>query len=356
MRIALTVDPEIEVPPPHYGGIERIVDVLARGLAERGHEVTLFAHALSTCPVPRIGWTGPSSTRPLDTLRNAAVLARRVATGRYDIVNSFSRLAYLAPILPLPIPKLMSYHREISPRTTGLAHRLARGTLEFSAIAQHMIARQPLSGRWHLVPNGVQLHAYHCRATVPADAPLAFLGRIEEIKGAHIAIEVAQRTGRGLILAGNVPPQHRPWFEARIAPHLDGDRIRYVGPVDDAQKNALLGGASALLMPVTWEEPFGLVMIEAMASGTPVVGLRRGGVPEIIADGETGFVVDTVAEMVTAVERIPGISRLVCRDRVERLYSDRALTERCLAIYAEVIARVRGEAGARAAKRPVRAT
>jgi glycosyltransferase involved in cell wall biosynthesis len=355
VRIALAVDPEIPVPPPHYGGIERIVDALAHGLAERGHEVTLLAHGGSTCPVPRIGWPGQSSASQVDTLRNAATLARHVARGRFDIVNSFSRLAYLGPILPLPIPKLMSYHREISPRTTRLAHAMARGTLEFSAIGQHLIDRQPLAGTWHLVPNGVPLGTYACRTAVSDEAPLVFLGRIEAIKGAHVAIAVAQHTGRRLVLAGNVPPEHRAWFGTSVAPHLDGDRIRYVGPVDDGQKSDLLGSAWALLMPVSWEEPFGLVMIEAMACGTPVIGFRRGGVPEVVTDGETGFVVDTAAEMAAAVGRIPGISRAACRARVERLYSERALTERCLAVYSEVIARVRGKAAAIAASRPQRA-
>jgi glycosyltransferase involved in cell wall biosynthesis len=270
-------------------------------------------------------------------------------------VNSFSRLAYLVPILPLPVPKLMSYHREISLRTTQLAHKRSRGTLEFTAIAQHLIAQRPLPGYWHHMPNGLVLSAYEYCSVVPPDAPLVFLGRVEEIKGAHLAIEVAQRTGCKLILAGNVPPEHGSWFEARIAPHLDGHRIRYAGPVDDAQKSALLGGAGALLMPVLWEEPFGLVMIEAMACGTPVVGLRRGGVPEVVADGETGFVVDTAAEMAAAVARLPAISRAACRARVERLYSDRTATDRCLEIYAELIRRVRGGEGAGLRGEPLRA-
>jgi glycosyltransferase involved in cell wall biosynthesis len=122
--------------------------------------------------------------------------------------------------------------------------------------------------------------------------------------------------------------------------------VRYVGPVDDAQKSALLGGASALLMPILWEEPFGLVMAEAMACGTPVIGFRRGAVPEVVADGDTGFVVDTVEEMASAVARLPAVSRAACRARVEGLYSDAALTECNVGIYAQVIARVRGETGA----------
>ena len=320
--------------------------MLARGLADRGHDVTLFAHPHSTCPVPRVAWGGRNSRTHFDTLRNAATLARHVAAGRTDIVHSFSRIAYLVPILPLPIPKLMSYHRAICPRTTSLAHRLSRGTLEFSAISRHMIDRSPLAGRWHLTPNGVPLHAYAYRATVAPDAPLIFLGRIEEIKGAHLAIEAARRAGRRLILAGNVPPEHRPWFETQVAPHIDGDRVRYLGPVDDAQKSAYLGGACALLMPILWEEPFGLVMAEAMACGTPVIGFGRGGVPEVVVHGETGFVVDTVEAMATAVGRLPVLSRAVCRARVERLYSDTALTECHLGVYAQLIARVRREAGA----------
>jgi glycosyltransferase involved in cell wall biosynthesis len=347
MRIALTVDPEIPIPPVHYGGIERIVDMLARTLAERGHDVTLFAHPRSTCPVRRVAWKGQSSASLRDTLRNAATLARRVALDRYDVVNSFSRLAYLAPILPLAVPKLMSYQREISSRTTGLAHRLARGTLEFSAISCNMMKRLRLPGRWHLVPNGVHLGTYAFSATVPPDAPLVFLGRVEEIKGAHFAIEAARRAGRRLILAGNVPQDHRTWFEAHIAPHLDNVRMRYVGNVDDAEKNALLGTAAALLMPVLWEEPFGLVMAEAMACGTPVIGFRRGSVPEVVADGATGFVVDTVEEMAAAVARLPVLSRAACRARVETLYSDQVITEGYLKIYAELSARVRGAARAR---------
>jgi glycosyltransferase involved in cell wall biosynthesis len=345
LRIALTADPELPVPPRHYGGIERIVDMLARGLSERGHSVTLFAHPESACPVPRVPWPGRSSRAALDTARNMATLARHVAAGGVDIVHSFARIAYFGPLLPFPIPKLMSYQRAISFRTTGLAHRLARGTLEFTAISRSMIEGTGLPGRWHLVPNGVSPAAYPFRAAVPADAPLVFLGRVEAIKGPHLAIAAARLAGRRLVVAGNVPDEHRPWFEATIAPHIDGDRVRYQGPVDDAQKGALLADAAALLMPVAWDEPFGIVMAEAMACGTPVIGLNRGAVPEVIADGITGFVVETVAEMAAAVARLPAIARAACRARVERLYSDTAIVEGYLQLYAELTGRVRGAAG-----------
>ncbi len=339
MRIALTADPELPVPPVHYGGIERVVDMLARNLAGRGHDVTLFASRESSCPVPSVGWPGRSSGSKLATVRNAATLARHVVARRFDIVHSFSRLAYLAPILPFEIPKLMSYQREISPRTTRIAHRLSRGSLEFSAVSRRMTEATQLAGRWHHVPNGVSLDAYAFRARVGPDAPLMFLGRIEEIKGPHLAIEVARRTGLKLVLAGNVPDAHRPWFDARVAPLIDGVRIRYVGPVDDARKNELLGQSRALLMPILWEEPFGIVMIEAMACGTPVIGLRRGAVPEVVEPDLTGFVVDTLDELVAATKSVHRIDRAACRARVERLYSDVAVTDGYLGVYSQMTSR-----------------
>ncbi len=341
MRLALTVDPEIEVPPIHYGGIERIADMLARNLQKSGHEVTLFANPRSACPVERIGWPGRSSISRTDTARNATTLAHQAARRGFDIIHSFSRIAYLTPLLPLPIPKLMSYQREISPRTTALAHRLSRGTLEFTAISRQMIARNKLLGVWHIVPNGVPLETYTFRQNVPSDAPLVFLGRIEEIKGPHLAIEVARASGRPLIIAGNVPQEHQSWFEAHVAPHICGNDIRYVGPVDDRKKNELLGQASALLMPVLWEEPFGIVMAEAMACGTPVIGLRRGAVPEVVEDSVTGFVCGSVDEMVIAAQNAAAIDRTACRIRAELLYSEKAVASGYLDIYGGIIRRVR---------------
>ena len=307
MRLALTADPEIPVPPHHYGGIERIVDMLARGLTARGHEVTLFAHSDSRSAGRLVKWAGVSSSSGRDTARNAATLARAVVRERFDIVHSFSRLAYLAPLLPLHIPKLMTYQRPISARTTALAHRLACGSLQFSAISRAMISALRLAGRWHVVPNGVPLDIYDFEADPGADAPLVFLGRIEEIKGPHIAIDVARRAQMPLIIAGNVPIEHECFFRRKIKPKIDGESVRYIGPVDDAQKNALLGRARALLMPVLWDEPFGIVMAEAMACGTPVIGFRRGAVPEVVEHGVTGFVVDSVEEMVAAVQQMDSL-------------------------------------------------
>lgn len=339
--IALTADPELPVPPRLYGGIERIVHMLALGLRERGHRVTLFAHPASTTPVQHVAWPGAASRSRLDTLRNTATLARAVMTGSFDLVHSFSRLSYLAPLIPLRTPKLMCYQRPISPRTTARAWNLSRGTLDFCAISRWMTKDVENIGRWHMVPNGVPLETYEFVPTVAPDAPLVFLGRVEEIKGPHLAIEIARRAKRQLIMAGNVPPEHQGWFDSHIAPHIDGDRIVFVGPVDDVQKNALLGRAAAFLMPILWDEPFGIVMAEAMACGTPVIGMRRGAVPEVVEHGVTGWTGDTVDELVGAVAAVSELSRAGSRKRVEKLYSADAVVDGYLAVYEKMMDRRR---------------
>jgi glycosyltransferase involved in cell wall biosynthesis len=338
MRIALTADPELPVPPRLYGGIERIVDMLAQGLVARGHDVTLFAHRDSASAGRLVPWPGVHSRAPLDVARNAATLASEVAAGGIDLVHSFSRIAYLTPILPLAVPKLMTYQREISLRTISFGHALSRGTLSFSAISRWMMSDAQRVGRWTMIPNGVPMATYDFRREVAADAPLVFLGRIEEIKGPHLAVEIAHRAGRRLLIAGNVPDAHRGWFEANVAPHLDGQQVRWIGPVDDGAKNALLGEAAALLMPILWEEPFGIVMAEALACGTPVLGLARGAVPEVVEDGVTGFVREGAESLADTVDRLTEIDRAACRARAERLYSDDAVVEAYLALYRAMIA------------------
>ncbi len=253
-------------------------------------------------------------------------------------MHSFSRIAYLTPVLPWRLPKLMSYQRAISRRSVLLGHRLSGGALQFSAISGFLMEGVADVGVWHKVFNGVPLATYTFISKPGAEAPLVFLGRIEEIKGPHLAIEVARRAGLPLVIAGNVPAAHRAWFERQVAPHIDGDQVRFVGPVDDAQKNALLGSARALLMPILWDEPFGIVMAEAMACGTPVIGFRRGAVPEIVESGVTGFVVQTLEDMAAAVNKLGLIDRRAVRARVERLFSDDAVVEGYLEVYERMLA------------------
>jgi len=338
MRIALTADPELPVPPKHYGGIERIVDMLARGLVARGHDVTLFAHPESASAGRLIPWPGASSLSAADTLRNATTLAKWVMGNHVDIVHSFSRIAYLAPILPFGLPKVMTYQRAISPRSVRFGHTLSHGTLAFTAISEWMMLHVKHVGRWTMIPNGVPLDTYTFRPSVPPDAPLVFLGRIEEIKGPHLAIEIARRAGRRLIIAGNIPEEKRDWVRAQILPQVDGDRVRYIGAVDDKQKNDLLGNAAAFLMPILWDEPFGIVMAEAMACGTPVLGLSRGSVPEVVQHGVTGFVERDIDDLVAAASRLASLDRRASRARVEARFSDEVVVDAYEALYKALIA------------------
>lgn len=333
LSVALTADPELPVPPVFYGGIERIVDMLANGLSERGYEVTLFAHRDSCTSGRLIAWPGVDSSSTTDTILNASALAKHTLLRGFDIVHSFSRIAYLTPILPLAVPKLMTYQRSISQRTVGIGHALSRDTLEFTAISSWMMQHVKHVGRWNLVPNGVPLHIYPFQATTPIGAPFVFLGRVEEIKGPHLAIQIAKLTGQRLVIAGNIPDDKRGWYNVNIKPHIDGQQISYIGPVTDEEKSKLLGNARALLMPVLWDEPFGIVMIEALASGTPVLGLSRGAVPEIVKDGITGFVRDDIAGLVKAAHILDRIERLNCRRDVEKRYCAEVIVDRYIEVY-----------------------
>ena len=334
MHIALTADPMIPVPPVLYGGIERVIDMLARGLEARGHQVTLFAHRDSDTAGRLVPYGGKRPGHPVDLARNTASIAR-LAVSRPDVVHSFGRLATLLPLLPTAIPKIMSYQREPTLSQVRRATGLARAeTMAFTGCSEHIAAMMRPIAPSYAVFNGVPLSTYTFRDRVEPDAPLVFLGRVERIKGAHTAIEIARQSGRRLVIAGNVSDD--AYFESEVRPHLT-DRIEYVGPVDDAQKNELLGSALAFLMPIEWEEPFGIVMAEALACGTPVIGTPRGSVPEVVIEGETGFVRDTVAGLAAAVGQAGNLDRAACRADCEARFSDRAIVDAYIDVYHERI-------------------
>jgi glycosyltransferase involved in cell wall biosynthesis len=337
MKILLTADPEIPVPPVLYGGIERIIDVLVNGYVEGGHDVTLFAHRDSKVPCRLIPWKGTQSAGFKNTLSNTASLVSHVMTEKYDVIHSFSRLAYLIPLLPMRIPKVMSYQREPTLSQVKKASRLARnGTLLFTGCSDYITNQIKPFANAATVYNCVPIERYQFAAAVAEDAPLTFLGRIEPIKGTHIAVEVAKRTNRRLLIAGNIPAEGEVYFEEKIKPLLD-DRIQYVGPVNDVQKNELLGSSAAFLMPIQWNEPFGIVMAEAMACGTPVIGFPLGSVPEVVENGVTGFVCKNADEMVECISNIKSISRQKVREAAEVRFSNKKIVGDYLKLYLYLI-------------------
>lgn len=339
MRIAVTADPYIPIPPRHYGGIERVVDFLVRGLSERGHDVTLFAHPGSTIDSTLIPYGVAPHRGCSPRLRELWQVGSQLFRLRHriDLVHSFGRLAALFPVLPLrSLPKVQSYQRDVLP-ITGIrrAQAIAGSSLRFTACSTHMYANGTIDGSWSTVFNGVDLERYRFVSSVAAEAPLAFLGRIEHFKGAHHAIAIARATGRRLLIAGNVAD--RAYFDESVAPAVDGDAVRYLGPVDDSQKNELLGQCAALLMPIEWEEPFGIVMAEAMACGTPVVGFARGSVPEVVRDGVSGFVVSGVTEAASAVDRLHTLSRTSVRRDAEERFGAEVIVSAYERLYGELM-------------------
>jgi glycosyltransferase involved in cell wall biosynthesis len=340
MRILLSADPEIPVPPRGYGGIERIVDALVRAFRAEGHTVGLVAHADSRSPADRL-FPWPRAESGAGPVRHALTLRRAVREFRPDVLHSFSRLAFLLPLLPSRLPKIMSYQRHTGGRPIAWAARCGGRHLRFTGCSGYIAAMgRARGGVWTAIPNFVELDKYDFVPAVAPDAPLAFLSRIETIKGPDLAIAIAIASGRRLILAGNpaaTGPQ-RDYWEQRIAPRLGRDGIEWIGEVDDAQKNRLLGGAAALLLPIQWDEPFGIVFAEALAAGTPVITCARGATPEIVEPGRTGFFIDSVATGVDAVRRLGEIDRADCRRVAEARFSLPVCAALYLSLYREMLA------------------
>jgi glycosyltransferase involved in cell wall biosynthesis len=227
--------------------------------------------------------------------------------------------------------------RTVNPQNMRRASSLGARRLHYTAVSAAIRdTGKSGGGTWSVIYNCASPEKYACRTDVDGrTAPLVFLGRLERCKGAHTAIDVARRLKRQLIIAGNIStlPEEREYFATEIEPAIDGDLISYVGPVDDGEKNALLGRAAALLLPIEWEEPFPVVLPEALLCGTPVLAFRRGGVPEGIDDGLTGFVCDTPEQMMTAVCRLVEVDRAECRAIAERRFSRQAIVAKYEELY-----------------------
>ncbi len=323
MKILLTADPELPVPPMYYGGIERIIDSLAAAYREAGRTVLLVAHPESPCRhVDQLfGWPAQSSAGIGNIWKNLHFLRKIYQTYRPDVIHSFSRLLYLYGLLAAPeVRILQSYQRAIHPQSTRLASFLLGKRLSFTACAAHLYQNLPVKDKFQTVYNFTDTQ-YYTPAQNPKKAYLLFLGRLEPIKGAAEAVQLAVKTGRRLILAGNIPVGQDAYFENQILPYLQPGRIEYAGPVTEAQKLPLYQHAAGFLFPVQWEEPFGIVMAESLACGTPVIALNSGSVPEVIRSGVNGFICTSIPEMETAIGRIHEISRATCRQTAVARFS-----------------------------------
>jgi len=338
MRILLIMDPGIAVPPQLYGGHERLVYLFAEEYNRLGHQVTLLAGPGSRISGNVVEFGINDLSRSKKEKRNETLFAWRYLLKNYsnfDLIHNFGRLIYLLPILNKPVKKIMTYGRPVSKKGIRLVTALPNRNLIFTACSNYCVSTGNVAGNWQTVYNTIDFSSYQLNTVVSVDAPLMFLGRLDKIKGAHTAIKVAKATGNKLILAGNTPntPDNFAYFKTEIEPLIDGDQIKYVGALNDAEKNMWLQQAKALLFPIEWDEPFGMVMIEAMACGTPVIAFKRGSVPEVVKDGVNGFIVINDVEMENAISSIWLIDRAACRAYTEKSFDVKVIAQDYLDLF-----------------------
>ena len=344
MHIGLIGPPFIAVPPLRYGGTELFIANLARGLHARGHRLTVYANGDSKLPCP-VKWRYKHSDWPVrDAVRAELKNLDHISWALQDASRT-TDVVHLNDATAVPFtrftdrPVVVTLHH---PHEPALSEQYARyPDLHYVAIANWLARREPMP-RLHVAHHGITLEHYTYSSA--KDDYVAFLGRIAPCKGPHLAIEAARRAGVRLKIAGEIQPIFKDYWANQVAPHIDGRRVEYVGEADAAQKNELLSRARALLFPIQWEEPFGLVMIEAMACGTPVLAFAGGAVEEIVQDGVNGWMCADVKEM---AHRMAGAlpASLACRQSVARQFTVDHMVDRYLSIYEQLVpAKTRGAA------------
>lgn len=367
LRIAQVAPLYERVPPALYGGTERIVSILTEELVRQGHAVTLFASGDSitsaqlVSPCAQALRLNPQAVDalPLHYLQLEQIFER---LPQFDVVHFHVDYLHFPLSRRHRFARVTTLHGRLDIPELGPLYDCYR---DEPVVSISNNQRRPLpQARWMAtVPHGLPVDAspWTEQAATDASSYLAFLGRISPEKRVDHAIEIARRVGMTLKIAAKIDRADREYFDATIAPLLDDAHVEFIGEIGEAEKAAFLGGAHALLFPIDWEEPFGLVMIEAMACGTPVIAFRRGSVPEVIDHGVTGFIVDTLDEAVEATRRVPTLSRRACRDTFERRFTASRMAAEYVAVYrrllsSELHAGVRPDTGLSAQQDPPNGT
>jgi glycosyltransferase involved in cell wall biosynthesis len=336
MRIGLIAPPWLPVPPPKYGGTEAVVDRLARGLLARGHQVVLFATGDSTCPVPLL-WVYEEAQRPL--LGQVVVELRQLihaydALQDCDIVHDHTVAGPVYALRYQDLPVVVTAHgafeggindlyRAVADRVPVIAvshHQASTAPIEAVAVIHHGIDLD----LWPVGPGGGD---YYC-----------YVGRMAPYKGAREAALIALQAGVRLLLAAKMDePAEQEYFHTEVEPLL-GDGIEFLGEIGGERHARLLGDAIGLINPISWDEPFGLVMVEALACGTPVLAFPRGAAPEIVREGAGGLLCQDIAEAVRRLPELAGLDRSAVRAEAEAHFSTERMVDEHLAVYASVIA------------------
>jgi glycosyltransferase involved in cell wall biosynthesis len=335
MRIAQVAPLAESVPPKLYGGTERVVAWLVEELVELGHQVSLFASADSATratlvPVwPRALRLGRPRSDPVAA---CAVLLEGLAqrAADFDVIHCHVDWMHLPLLRRLGVPFMTTMHGRLDlPGLPTVVRQFADAP--FVSISNDQ--RTPLPGANWLGTVYHGLPPDTLRPRFENGNYLAFLGRLAPEKGPETAIRLARAAGLPLRIAAKIPRGEKGYFKQQLEPLIDGNQIKLIGEVNDRTKEAFLREAAALLFPIDWPEPFGLVMIEAMACGTPVIAFRRGSVPEVIEDGVTGFIVDNEQEALRAINRLPELDRHRVRAAFERRFTSRRMAEDYLHLY-----------------------
>ncbi len=339
MKIGMIAPPWVPVPPHAYGGTELAIDLLCRGLTKAGHEVKLFTTGDSTCPVPRLNLfpeaEGFKGNGTISELRHVFAAYRSLQD--MDIIHDHT---LMGPLISQPLgspPVVTTNHGPFQHDTMAIWQAMADRNVPIIAISRHQASTADGIAIERVIHHGLDPSAFKMGAG--RGGYLASLGRMAPEKGIHTACQVAREVGMPLKIGAKMrEPKEVEYFERYVEPLL-GDGIEYLGELNQHEKVEFLQGATALLNPISWAEPFGLVMTEAMVVGTPVIATRCGSVPEIVNSGRTGFVCESLEEMVEAVGKIDTIRREDCRAEVEKSFSVEAMTDKHVRLYQAVRAR-----------------
>ncbi|MCK8600475.1 glycosyltransferase [Desulfoferrobacter suflitae] len=340
MRIAMLSPIAWRTPPRHYGPWENVVSILTEGLVRRGIDVTLFATKDSQTEGRLIGVSPKGYEEDPDLLPKVwecLHISEAFEQGEhFDLIHNHFDYLPLTYTAMTTTPVVTTIHGFSSPKILPVYQKY-NGRTHYVAISE--ADKNPQLDYIATIHHGIDLEQFTFQA-VHRDY-LLFFGRIHHEKGARECIEIAQKTGRRLVLAGIV--QDQAYFEREVKPHLDNDRVLFAGSAGPEKRNELLGGAYALLHPINFDEPFGLSVVEAMACGTPVIAVNRGSMPEIVADGVTGFLATDAEKMAELVPQVKDLDRLNCRKWVEERFSAERMVEDYLGVYRQIISRSKRE-------------
>lgn len=339
MKIA-QIAPVIErVPPKTYGGTERMVHALTEELVRRGHEVTLFASgdSITSARLVSVYPNGLRESKIKDlygtniwTLMNVAVAYERYR--EFDIIHDHTGHLSLPTANLCPTPVVFTMHGAFSSENVRIYETIRKPYIV--SISRSQVQGLPPINHIGTVYNGLSMEEYPYSDT--HDGYLLYVGRISLEKGVHHAIEVAQALRLPLIIAAKLEPVDKSYFKEYIEPYLS-ERVQWIGEVNEEKRNMLMSRAMCFLHPVTWKEPFGLTIIEAGACGCPVIALNKGSIPEIIAHGTTGYVVNDTEEMIEAVKQIDHIDRAKCRSYVLDRFNTRVMADGYERIYEKIL-------------------